>query len=576
VGVSAGIAAGRAVLLDTAAAAPTLVLGAGADPAEEVARLRRARDEARVELTEIRDRVKEALGAHFSAIVEVQLLLLDDPTLAGEAERRIHERSCSAAAALRETVQALVAKLEAVQSGYIREHGGDLYDIERRILRSLEGKRAPAPGPQVGPRVLVAHSLGPAEAVALVRDGVTALVTDLGGPTSHTAILAKALAVPAVVGLRDVSRRVRPGDFVIVDGTTGEVELAPDPARIEAATERREDWLRRESALAAPPAGPLATQDGERVVLRANIELPQQVAAASRVGAEGIGLCRSEFLFVASGAAFPTEEEHFEAYRAMALAVQPNPVVVRTLDLGRESASADDLAHSGFEPSRRLRAVRFCLERPDIFLPQLRGLLRAAAHGDVRVLIPMVTSASEVLEVRRLLALEAEGLEARGVAYRFEVPVGAMVELPAAAVTADLVAAACDFLSIGTNDLIQFTLALDRGSETAAKYYEPLHPAVLRMIDLTVRAGRSRGIPVALCGEMAANPMFIGLLLGLGLRELSVDPRVLPAVAATVRSVSASRFERIAREVLTLGDADAVSQRLRAEVGGVPEDAGPA
>jgi phosphotransferase system enzyme I (PtsI) len=565
VGVSAGIAAGRVLLLDAGSGPAAADTRNAADPDEEISRLRRARDEARVELGEIRDRVREALGAHFSAIVEVQLLLLDDPAVALESEHRIRDRRCTAAAALHDTVRSLVARLESVQKGYMREHAGDLDDVQRRILRRLLGRRAPVPGDVLGPRVLVARSLGPAEAVALVREGVVALATDLGGPTSHTAILAKALSVPAVVGLHDVSRRVRPGDFLVVDGSAGEVELSPEPGTVDEALRKREDWLRAESALAAPVGAPLATLDGVPVALRANIELPEQVAAAIRLGAEGVGLCRSEFLFVSRNDGFPDEERHYGAYRSLAEAVRPHPVVIRTLDLGGSAGSRNGSDLGGQGTSLGLRAVRFCLERPDVFLPQLRGLLRSAVHGDVRILVPMVSSRSEILEVRRLLMREAEGLKSRGVACRADLPLGAMVELPAAAVTADLVADACDFLSIGTNDLVQFTLAVDRGSEAAATYYEPLHPAVLRMVDFTVRSARAAGRPVALCGEMAANPAFTGLLLGLGLRELSVDPRVLPAVAAAVRSVVASRSEAMAREVLSLGDAESVARRLAAE-----------
>jgi phosphotransferase system enzyme I (PtsI) len=368
-----------------------------------------------------------------------------------------------------------------------------------------------------------------------------------------------------VVGLHDVSRRARSGDPIVVDGESGTVEIDPSSDRLEGAARRREAWLRRESVLdSVPPVAP-ATRDGVRLVLRANIELPEQLAPAVRLGAEGIGLYRSEFLFLTRAPGLPTEEEHCAAYRAMAESVAPHPAVIRTLDLGGDKYFQEVLAEGGGEASLGLRAVRFCLRRPDVFLPQLRGLLRAGVHGDVRVLVPMVTSRDEIIEVRRLLAREAETLKAHGVPCRDTLPLGAMVEVPAAAATADALAEVCDFLSIGTNDLIQYALAVDRGDDAVAHLYRPLHPGVLRMMDFTVRSAAARGIPVSLCGEMAGDPGLAALLVGLGLRELSVEPRVLPAVAEAVRQVDAAAAASLAVRALALGDAAAVERLVHGE-----------
>jgi len=564
-GVSAGIAAGRALLLESGPDSADSTGEEPTEPAGELARLHRARDEAKAELEEIRDRVRRVLGEHFSAILEVQLLLLDDPALMAATEDRILRARVTAIAALANTVRSLKSRLESVQQGYMREHGGDLDDVHRRLERHLNGRRNLRPNAITGPYVLVARSLGPAETVAMVREGVVALITDLGGPTSHTAILAKALSIPAVVGLYDVSRRVRAGESMVVNGASGVVELSPAPETLQRAAEQREAWLRAESAWAPPVPEGLATHDGVPVFLRANIELPEQVESAMRHGAHGVGLYRSEFLFITSAPRIPGEEQHYEAYRRMGEAVHPQPAVIRTLDLGGDKRFRDAFGEPGQDPG--LRAIRLCLRRPDIFLPQLRGLLRAAVHGDVRVLIPMVTSKEEVFEVRRLLAHEAESLKAGGVACRADVLVGAMVEVPAAAATADLLVEACDFLSIGTNDLIQYALAVDRGSGAAAAYYEPLHPAVLRMVEFTARSGREGGRPVSLCGEMAANPAFTGLLLGLGIREFSVEPRALAAVAGVVRTTSVRRAEEFARVILTQADADSIARMLAVETG---------
>jgi phosphotransferase system enzyme I (PtsI) len=377
--------------------------------------------------------------------------------------------------------------------------------------------------------------------VALARDGVVALAADHGGPTSHTAILAQAFGLPAVIGLGDVVRSVRVGTIVIVDGDRGEVVIDPDPLRLVEARAQHEAWLSREDAWAQTRDLPTVTTDGVEVVVRANIEFPEEAAVATRFGARGIGLYRSEFLFIARAPRIPDEDDHYRTYCNLAERVAPHPVVVRTLDLGGEKYFHEMLDHAEPNPVLGLRGLRLCLKRPELFLPQLRALLRASAHANIRLLLPLVTSVDEVREVRSILAREAKALRDQGVLCRPDVPLGAMIETPAAAMTADLLAREVDFLSIGTNDLIQYALAVDRGNPSVSGLYEPLHPAVLRMLRFVVRAAKAASVPVSLCGEMASAPDLIPTLLGLGLRELSCPPRAVPRVREAIRATNLAR-----------------------------------
>jgi phosphotransferase system enzyme I (PtsI) len=373
--------------------------------------------------------------------------------------------------------------------------------------------------------------------VLLTRLGVVGLATDLGGPTSHTAILARALGVPTVLGLHDASRRVRAGDTVLVDADAATIVIEPEAGAIAEAEGRRRAWKSRLSQAALEHVLPAVTVDGVSVTLRANVEFPEEVDLAMRLGAEGIGLYRSEFLLLGRSEP-PGGDEHARFYADLCRRVAPHPVVLRIFDLGEDK-------HFG-RPALGLRGVRYCLRHPEIFRPQLQGILRAAAEGDVRLLIPLVTHRAEIRAVRAMLAEEALTLERAGIPHRAAVPVGIMVEVPAAVVTADLLAAEADFFSIGTNDLVQYALAVGRNDEEVADLYRPHHPSVLRMLRTVVEQARLRGIPVSLCGEMASDPAQLPFLLGVGLREFSVQARALQPLRAAIRGTELAAAEAAA------------------------------
>lgn len=555
-GVSSGVGVGRALLLDTMAPPVRGQPIEQARIAEELRAFREARARAREELQDLRRRVLETLGETFAALFDAHVLILDDPGLVVETESRIADHAMSASWALKEAVDAYFRRFAAVEDVDLRERGGDLADVHRRLQRILAGETARATGLE-GPVVAVAHSVGPADAVALARRGVVALATDLGGRTSHTAILAQALGVPAVVGLRDISRHVHTGDTLVVDGDVGEVVLGPDPLALADARDRRRRVMVREEAASLPQAAPALTRDGVEITLRVNVEFPEEVEQAVRFGAQGIGLYRSEFLFLGTRQDLPSEEEHERTYRDLAARMAPHPVVVRTMDLGAEKSLPAELGSAGRNPVLGLRGVRLSLRRPDVLRPQLRGVLRASADADVRLLIPMVSSADELRAVRGLLARESDLLRAAGVPCRPDLPVGAMIEVPAAALCADLLAAEADFLSIGTNDLIQFTLAVDRNDDTLGDLSQPLHPAVLRLLRAVLDAGAARRIPVAVCGEMAAQASLVPVLVGLGLRELSVPPRAIAAVRAALADVDTLEARASAEALLAAPTAGA-------------------
>jgi phosphotransferase system enzyme I (PtsI) len=448
----------------------------------------------------------------------------------------------------------------------IRERVSDLTDVQIRVLSVLLGlpDHDPVDLPKGSNAILVTHDLTPSLTVQLDRDAIAAIATDAGTRTSHVAILARSLGLPAVVGLRDATLKLHSGEQIILDGTSGVIIADPTEHQIAAYSERAEREFADTQEMQALSIVEPVTVDGVRITLRANVDLPEEADSAAHSGAEGVGLMRTEFLVVGR-ASMPDEEEQYRAYKRVVEAFGDHPIVIRTFDVG-----GDKLPVGGFptEPNPFLgwRAIRMCLDQPELFKTQLRALLRAAMHGDVRIMLPLVVTVDEVVQAKRLLQEAAEELDARGVEYRHDLPLGVMVETPAAAVAADTLADEVAFFSIGTNDLVQYTLAVDRGNANLASRFTPLHPAVLRLIGRTVEVGREHGLDVSVCGEMASQPIMAFALIGLGVRQLSVAGRSVGIVKRIVRGVSAEIAREAAQAALATKTARDSERELRSRL----------
>ncbi|RMG44781.1 MAG: phosphoenolpyruvate--protein phosphotransferase [Acidobacteria bacterium] len=544
---SAGVAVGRALVLDSWQIDVPRYRIEPIHVPREIRRFHRARRKARREIEALRDKTLARLGERYAAIFDAHLMILGDRKLARETMRRIREQRMNAEWALAAGVRRLLRAFESVEDAYLRERGGDLADVHERLQRIFAGQDDPR-GRDLKldeDTIIIASRLTPSDAAWLQQPRIVGFVTEAGGQTSHTAIIANALEIPALVGARDVTEIARDGEWVVVDAARGEVLLGPDEITL----------ARYRTASAAPPAaeaergepGPCATRDGVPFRVAANIEFPEEMAAVRRSGADGIGLYRSEFLYLAAAPRLPGEEEQEAAYRRIAEAAQGRPVALRTLDLGGEKYFHQVLHREDgrANPVLGLRAVRYCLRHPEIFRTQLRAMLRVAwRFPNVEIVFPMISSLEEWREVRRFVCSVAAELEREGFASR-PVPLGPMVELPGAALVADRLAEESDFLSIGTNDLVQYTLAVDRGDREVAPLGDPWHPAVLDLVARTVEAGKRRSKPVSLCGEMASDPLGALTLLGLGLRVFSCTSGAVPAIRAVLRAADAGEATRL-------------------------------
>jgi phosphotransferase system enzyme I (PtsI) len=574
IGVSPGVAVGPALV----AIQRTQVLRFPVGPdgvARELSALERARQRSRAQLEQIRRRIATARGADLAAIFDAQLLMLDDPILVGRAAAVVRNERVNAEWAVQRALDEAAVVFDDIDDPYLHERKGDLHDVAGRLrlnLREDKGGARDRLQDLDAPCVLIADELTPSVVAQLDWTRIKGFATDAGSRTYHTAILARSLGVPAVVGLHDVSRRVPPGASVIIDGETGEVVIDPTPALWQEAEGR--STLHRPTAVIREEEGPLQTSDGESIVLQANIERSDDVPSALSAGAEGIGLYRSEFMLVGGPPDMAAEEEQYHVYRQLVERMEGRPVTIRTFDvderqLARPLVDAALDARWFPEPQRSghagLRGVRFGLAQPRIFKTQLRALLRAAAHGPLRIMFPFVSSVQEVRDAKSLLLEAHEELTSRGETVP-DVPVGIMIEVPSAAFTASLLAKEADFFTIGTNDLIQYTLAVDRTDDRVSNRYEPLHPAVLRLLRHVRRAAARQGIPVSVCGEMASDPLLLKLLIGCGLREFSMTPGAIPMARRVVKDTSAKQMVRVAARVLTLGTVEEIEQYLGDEV----------
>ncbi|MBI3451016.1 MAG: phosphoenolpyruvate--protein phosphotransferase [Acidobacteria bacterium] len=552
---SPGIALGKAVVLETQGPAVFRVPIRDADVEREVARFRSAVAEAGGQLEKLQAKFAKEHRETAGKIFEAQILMVRDETLLGSTEERIRREKINAEWALHEETARLTSSFADLED---RERWVDnIEDVQDRLQKVLLGQSDHHNLSEMSEDVIVISTrLSPSETALLKSRRVIAFATDKGGQTSHTAIIAKALAIPAVVGLHDLSRRVQSGDLVVVDGSKGEVIVNPGVAEKNAYLGLRSDYIKgEEQRLRHSREAASVTLDGCEVLLNANIELPEQLSVALRHGARGIGLYRSEFLFLNRSPQLPSEEEHYQVYRALAEGCAPEVATIRTLDLGGEKYFHSVLDKDENNPVLGMRAIRFCLMRRDIFKTQLRGILRASRHGKIRVMFPLISGVEELRQAKEVLDEAREELAREGVAFDPAIPVGIMIEVPSAAAVADLLAREADFFSIGTNDLIQYTLAIDRSNESVSYLYRPLHPAILRTIRFTLEAAAGAGIPVSMCGEMAADPIAVPILLGLGLREFSMDAVSIPIVKAAVRSLSLKDARAMVGEIMTLATA---------------------
>ena len=516
------------------------------------------------DLRAIRSEVEAKLGTDHAQIFDAHLLILEDEALKTPTLERIRGEWVNAEYAFWQTLQKLRRQFDAIQDDYFRSRKADIVDIETRVLAKLAQREEGVLDRLTTEAIVVAHDLSPSDTVHLRRDRVLGIVTEAGGTTSHAAIIARGLEIPAVLGVASATSSVEPGDLAIVDGQRGLVYIHPDEETLS--RYRRE--LNRLQEIHKNLAGlkdlPSVTQDGVRVSLQVNIELPDEVDAALSYGAEGVGLYRTEYMYLASSS-LPSEAEQTETYRRLAERMAPRPLVIRTLDLGGDKLSYVLHTIPEMNPFLGWRAIRLSLAHKALFRSQLRAILRTSAVGNVRVMFPMISSMEELREAKDVLEEARIELRDQGVAFDEDCPVGAMIEVPSAAVIADQLADEVDFFSIGTNDLIQYTIAVDRGNEKVAYLFDPFHPAVLRLIKNVVDAGHDKGIPVTLCGEMAGDPWSSVLLLGMGVDGFSMSPMALPEIKRVIRSVTRAWAVALADEVLTL--------RTREEIRGVFRDA---
>ena len=537
IGASPGIVIGRAYLLDRRkiVVAEHQRLGE-INVKDETARFKKALDLSKTQLEEVRKRLTRDLGKSHRYILDTHIMLLEDKMLGDGTLKRIKEDSISAESALRATIDSIARKFDAIEDEYLRERKHDVEQVGERVLRNLLGRKQESLAEIREEAVIIAHDLAPSDTLLMRKDKVLGFATDAGSRTSHTAIVGRSLGIPAAVGLEKITAAVKTGDVVILDGIHGVVIVDPDEETFLTYLKRQQRYKYFEQELDKLRDLPAETLDGHRIHLQGNIELPEEVSTVADHGGAGIGLYRTEFLFM-NKQTLPTEDQHYQAYRHVVERTAPNEVVIRTLDVGGDKMGLPGQSEKEPNPALGLRAIRFCLSNRDVFRTQLRGILRASAHGKIKVLFPMISGVAELRETKRIMDEVKQELRLEGHLFDEQIEIGVMIEVPSAALVADLLARESDFFSIGTNDLIQYTLAIDRSNEHVAFMYEPLNPAVLRLLQRVALATHEAKIGLAMCGEMAGDPLYAAILLGLGFQYLSMNVAAIPWVKRVVRSV---------------------------------------
>jgi phosphotransferase system enzyme I (PtsI) len=560
VGVSPGIAIGRAVIVEKRVAQVYRIPIRDEDVGSETRRFHEALEKTRDELLDLKQKVSRSMGEEYAQIFEAHAMIVSDASFGDKVTQKIEEEQVNAEWALAEVQEELEARFASFDDDYLRERVADVKDVAERVLVNLTGIAHHDLSEINHDVIIIADDLTPSDTIHFNRRPIVGFVTEVGGRTSHTSIIAKSLFMPAVIGVPRLTKIVDSDELVIVDGYEGTVVVNPTPAMVQEYLSRVSRHEEAEQKLLGNRSLPATTKDHHKISLQANIELVEELDDAIKFGAEGIGLYRSEFLYIATSPDLPTEEEHFNIYRKLAEATAPNWCIIRTFDLGGKKLARQIMGSKEDNPVLGLRALRLCMQHRDMFKTQLRALLRASAHGKIKIMFPLVSGVQELRQVKTLVREIRIELDAENIPYNRELQIGIMIEVPSAAVIADLLATEADFFAIGTNDLIQYSLAIDRSNEKVSYLYEPLHPAILRLVKGVIDAGKRAGIPVEMCGEMAADPIYAIVLLGLGLEIFSMNPSSIPVIKNVIRSVRYKDCRRIAELALNKKTAQEIEE----------------
>ncbi len=535
------------------------------DVSNEIMRFEDALMVTREEIVGVKDIIQEELDMKHAEIFNAHLLVLEDRTLIEEVIKNVKNKKLNVEFIFYEVIQRFISAFGTVDDPYIKERIADFRDIAKRVLRNLLGESSDLHQKFDKDTVVISYDIAPSDTAHMHKEKVIAFVTEIGSRTSHTAIMARSLRIPAVVGVPKISQNVHSGDLVIVDGNSGTVIVNPTEKVIDEYRKKIDIFTASTKKLESLKDLPAITTDNHKIELYGNIEFSDDVYSAQLFGAGGIGLYRTEFFYM-NRMDLPSEDEHFEAYKMVAEKMKPNKVTIRTLDLGGDKFLSHLEIPKEMNPFMGWRAIRFCLERLDIFKVQLRAILRASVYGNIQIMFPMISTLEELLKAKQVLFEVMQSLKDSNIPYNKKIKIGAMIEVPAAAVIADILAKEVDFFSIGTNDLIQYSLAVDRVNEKIAYLYQPTNPAIIRLIKNIIDAGHKEGIPVAMCGEMSGEALYTMLLIGLGIDELSLSPLILPEIKKVIRSISKEHSKKFVEEILTYSSAEEIDKYARKEL----------
>ncbi|MCK4859812.1 MAG: phosphoenolpyruvate--protein phosphotransferase [Candidatus Omnitrophica bacterium] len=551
IAVSPGIVIGKVFLLNSESFIIPRATIKKEEVFKEIERFKKVLGQTRQEIIALQEKLSREIGSKHSDIFNAHLLILDDPVLIEEITDKIKRRKFSAEYLFQQVIRNYEKAFSKIDDDYFKERISDIQDVGKRVLRNLLGGKKTNLANLKEEVVVVSYDLSPSDTALMHKEKVAGFATDIGGRTSHTAIMARSLEIPAVVGLEKITVKAKNDDLLIIDGDKGVVIINPRPEVIKKYRKRKAEDLKFTQELKKLRNLPAQTKDGFVMEMAANIELPEEIGSALKEGAQGVGLYRTEYFFL-NRSVLPSEEEQYQAYKLVAQKMKPHPVVIRTLDLGGDKFLSHLDIPLEMNPFLGWRAIRFCLARPDVFKTQLKAILRASNFGQLKIMYPMISGIEEFKQANKILSQVQKELQKQNIPFDKNMEIGAMIEIPSAALTADILAKEADFFSIGTNDLIQYSLAVDRVNEKIAYLYEPNHPAILRLIKTVVEAARKEGIWVGMCGEMCSEPIFIPLLLGLGLTKFSVSPLMLSRIKKTIRSVSLKETKIWAKEILNL------------------------